>query len=637
MDDNLSSPATENSNPYELSTEKWNFVLRSNAILNGFILNSENESVQRSRLPAFQLNHDVAEFSGFHIEDNSSINVSTLTSDFQSSALNECFSTKDFEAAIKAGICGYGLNGNLDRSSASLEKSGSLQSSRSSRLYATYEFPRVVLYLDEDTLELTPQCSKALEAICADPSAEAVLQFLNKYGHVYPQETYLGGRLQAMKSLDSVSGSSLSEKIDTLKLEASAQFHVGLGRGVGNYQLGDASGMMSRMSVSSSAQLMAWEARGGDTTLSANPSAWAPTVKASHNWRVIRRAKLVALPDLIGTMPGWEHIPSVFNKAFEKLKPTPTPIPVSSSSGPSHSLTLSETPFKVLKGDSDFFDFKVLAFSPAGQVLAAAADEIYLWDMRSYKETHRLNRNLVTDLAFTTDGNFLAAALESYILIFHVGTGTLLQSLWGHSEKVLALDFSLDGSKLASAAGDQSIRLWEVEWQQWRAAGQIQTSLDDARDILFSADGTSVQTLTNRSSYRKWNISNSSEVELSDFQKYGQEPEVPVSTMSFSPDGQLVATAFYENWNIKVENLATRKQLHLLQGHTENVIMLAFSPGNKLLASASWDKTIKVWDLETGSLRVSSKRSSSWCVSVAFRPDGRFLAAGTKGEVWLFD
>jgi WD40 repeat protein len=72
---------------------------------------------------------------------------------------------------------------------------------------------------------------------------------------------------------------------------------------------------------------------------------------------------------------------------------------------------------------------------------------------------------------------------------------------------------------------------------------------------------------------------------------------MPVSTMSFSPDGKLAATAFYENWNIKVEHLATRKQLHLLKGNTENVIMLAFSPDNKLLASASWDKTIKVWDL----------------------------------------
>jgi len=76
-----------------------------------------------------------------------------------------------------------------------------------------------------------------------------------------------------MKSLDSVSGSSLSEKIDTLKLEAGAQFHVGLGRGVGNYQSADASSMMSRMSVSSSTQLMAWEARGGDTTLSAKYAA----------------------------------------------------------------------------------------------------------------------------------------------------------------------------------------------------------------------------------------------------------------------------------------------------------------------------------------------------------------------------
>jgi MAC/Perforin domain len=149
-----------------------------------------------------------------------------------------------------------------------LWSNSSSRNAQASRLYATYEFPRVVLFLDENSLEPSPQCRKALEAVCADPSPEAVIQFMNRFGHVYPKEVHLGGRLQAMKSLETVSGTSVTEKVEALKLEASAQFNPGFGRGTGKFQSANTDSMISNLSISGSSQMMAWEARGGDTTLS---------------------------------------------------------------------------------------------------------------------------------------------------------------------------------------------------------------------------------------------------------------------------------------------------------------------------------------------------------------------------------
>jgi MAC/Perforin domain len=135
-------------------------------------------------------------------------------------------------------------------------------------LHATYEFPRVVLFMDEQILEPSGPCQKALEAIRVSPSADAVLRFMDKFGHVYAKEVHLGGRLQCTKSLESVSGASISQKREALKAEASAQFNARMITAGGRYTGTNLEHQKSGLSLTASLQMVAWEARGGDTTLS---------------------------------------------------------------------------------------------------------------------------------------------------------------------------------------------------------------------------------------------------------------------------------------------------------------------------------------------------------------------------------
>ena len=66
----------------------------------------------------------------------------------------------------------------------------------------------------------------------------------------------------------------------------------------------------------------------------------------------------------------------------------------------------------------------------------------------------------------------------------------------------------------------------------------------------------------------------------------------------------------------------------MLKGHTSVVNSVAYSPDGKTLASGSWDKTVKLWDVQTGKEQTTLKGHTDVVRSVTYSPDGKTLASG---------
>jgi len=267
-----------------------------------------------------------------------------------------------------------------------------------------------------------------------------------------------------------------------------------------------------------------------------------------------------------------------------------------------------------------------VCFSPDGRLLALAtrAHTVELWDVASGKRRRAMkgHKTTVDAVAFCPDGRFLASSSDDGVRIWNPETGKQLRHLRGHRYGVNSAAFSPDSSLLATVSNDDTAKLWNV-----RTGAELRTLKGKAQDIgsaAFSPDGEML--VVGGYWAELWDVPTGTK--LWTIPKAG-------TIVSFSPKGNLFASV-HMDWGVVLWGQSTRMAPVNLGSHPPVINSVAISPDNRLLASASLDRTIKVWDMATAKQhRVLRGRSP--VTRLAFRSDGKTLAACDLSTVTLWD
>jgi WD40 repeat protein len=211
----------------------------------------------------------------------------------------------------------------------------------------------------------------------------------------------------------------------------------------------------------------------------------------------------------------------------------------------------------------------------------------------------------------------------------------------GHSSNVSSIDFSPDGKYLASGSSDKNIKIWEVE-----TGREIRTFVanDMVDSVTFSRDGRSLLSLESKGVAKLWDVKTGKEIRtLRDGGK-----SLVAGAVALSPDGAFLAAACSEDSHtIRLLDVKTGRRIKTFTGHTSGVNTIAFSPDGKYLASGSEttkldkaqkDNTVRLWNVKSGKEIHRFAGHTEGVSKVVFSPDGKSVASiGEDRNIFFWD
>lgn len=343
---------------------------------------------------------------------------------------------------------------------------------------------------------------------------------------------------------------------------------------------------------------------------------------------------------------------------------------------------------------------KAIKFSSDEKILVSSTDNVIkVWSLINYSNTSTFSSSNINSISISYDKTRLAASSNNgNVLIYDLSKNKLLYSFSAHNGIVNSLDFSVDNNLLTTAGSDSVIKVWNcANWSQISKSIKFNGAINAVNFsfsglnivagcnnndliVLNSITGDTVKILkghnklVNKAFYtlddskiisgdyngnvfiwdtKKYEVIKKFKVEgflsaiildgsrtffncseyilVFDVEKMVTLKSLSnhiqsVSSVAISPDGKIVATGSWDK-TVKLWNLESGNLVATLCGHTDGILSLSFSPDGERLVSAGFDKTVKVWSVKTGLLLNNLLGHTDFIWKVNFSPDGSLVVS----------
>jgi WD40 repeat protein len=279
-----------------------------------------------------------------------------------------------------------------------------------------------------------------------------------------------------------------------------------------------------------------------------------------------------------------------------------------------------------------------LTFSPNGSMLGFASygEPLRIWETSEARVVRSLKaQTWIRALAFSPDDRFLVSGDNdvdngSRLMVWDVTTGALRamarSDLWPSLELVDASARYLGKPLQDGDAKERALQTAQEGLEIWNC---LCLAISPSGGILASAGTETAEPQPCKSVIRLWSFPNLSEWRvLNGHVGY-------IAALSFTDDGGVLASAS-DDGTIILWDVERGKPLFTLNGHSDSVRAVSFALGGNLLASGSDDGTVRVWDVISGEAARVLKGHAGSVAKVAFQPDGTIVSAGHDGIVIIW-
>jgi len=269
-----------------------------------------------------------------------------------------------------------------------------------------------------------------------------------------------------------------------------------------------------------------------------------------------------------------------------------------------------------------------LAYSPDGKTLAIGGYRcVAIWDTTTGQPVTCITHQpgAVLALAFKPDGSLLAVgggvpgASGDVRLLSTKDWSSVGKPLAGHTDAVVSVCWSQDGTRIASGSQDKSAHVWE--WPSAKELRVFKDHSDGVSRVCFAPDGKSLYTASLDHNVRRFDIEKGGLIRL-----FTGHNDV-INALAISPDGKRIVTSGGEP-NLRWWNTDTGDTTNNNGGHGASVAEVAFAKDGKLVVSASADKSVRLWDGGSTQPKSTLAGSSDWVYATAISPDDKMVSGG---------